>query len=258
MIGYAVPTSQNNGEMWGIPAKNERPVSREMTNQENKVAIVAAIEREVRPLVRQWRVQEREHDGRRFRFYENNGATVVCAGMGSEAARRAAEAIIALYHPAAIYSAGFAGALDSSLRVGDVFHPQRVVNAGDGSSARGGGTDGVLVSFAAMANPQQKTKLQQAYGAQAVDMEAAAVARTAELHGIRFTAIKAISDEWDFELPAEMDRFLDAHGRFSEPRFALYAACRPWLWSKVMRMGRDASRASRALCSWLEKNVVHR
>jgi adenosylhomocysteine nucleosidase len=235
--------------------KDGAPAPHEMTNQENKVAIVAAIEREVRPLVKQWRVDEREHEGRRFRFYEKNDLTLVCGGMGPEAARMAAEAVIALYRPAEIYSVGFAGALDSTLCVGDVFRPQRVLNAGDGSSAEAGGADGVLVSFASVASPKQKQNLQEAYGARAVDMEAAAVARAAELHGIRFAAVKAISDEWDFEFP-EIRRFVDGQGRFSEFRFALYAACRPWIWSKVIRMGRDASRASRALCEWLGKNVV--
>jgi nucleoside phosphorylase len=56
------------------------------------------------------------------------------AGIGSQAARRAAEAVIALYAPKVVYSAGFAGALDPGLKVGDILQPLRVVNAGDGSS----------------------------------------------------------------------------------------------------------------------------
>src|SRR5579872_5655269 len=38
----------------------------------SRVAIVAALEREVRPLVKHWRVNEKEHEGRRFRFFEGD------------------------------------------------------------------------------------------------------------------------------------------------------------------------------------------
>src|SRR5690349_20962155 len=52
-------------------------------------AIVAAMEREVHALVKYWRIQEKEHSGRQFRFFENEQTVVVCGGIGSVAARRA-------------------------------------------------------------------------------------------------------------------------------------------------------------------------
>src|SRR5204863_10104916 len=67
-----------------------------------KIAIVAALERELRPLVRSWKVEPREHAGRVFRFFERGDRVAVCGGIGAEAARRAAEAIIVLYAPEAI------------------------------------------------------------------------------------------------------------------------------------------------------------
>src|SRR5690242_4160620 len=85
----------------------------------SRVAIVAALEREVRPLVKHWRVVEHEYAGRKFRAYECEEAVLVCGGIGTEPARRAAEAIIATYGPSCVYSVGFAGALDASLGVAD-------------------------------------------------------------------------------------------------------------------------------------------
>ena len=58
----------------------------------SRIAIVAALEREVRPLVKQWRMTEKQHDQRRFQFFENDRAVLVCGGIGGEAARRATEA----------------------------------------------------------------------------------------------------------------------------------------------------------------------
>ena len=216
----------------------------------SRVAIVAALEREVRPLVKHWRTTERNHDGRTFRFFEKDDAVLVCGGIGAAAARRAAEAVIALYAPAVIYSAGFAGALDAGLKVGDIVQPARVINAGDGSSISIGQGAGVLVSFGAVASPDQKAKLRESFGAQAVDMEAAAVARAAEVRSVQFAVVKAISDEFDFTFPS-MERFVDSDGRFLEGRFALFAAVRPWLWPQVARLAGDSRRASRALCDWL-------
>ena len=50
--------------------------------------MVAALEREVRSLIRDWRACEKEVNGRRFRFFETDDAVVVCGGIGAEAARR--------------------------------------------------------------------------------------------------------------------------------------------------------------------------
>lgn len=216
------------------------------------IAIVAALEREVRSLVREWQVQDREHDGRRLRFFQNGDSVLICGGIGASGARRATEAVIALFHPKVVYSAGFAGGLDPGLRVADILRPSRVVNAADGSSSNLDGTGGVLVSFGSVANPEQKSKLRHSFGAQAVDMEAASVARAAEARGVGFGVVKAISDEIDFEFPA-MERFVDSEGRFSEGRFAMFAAIRPWLWPRVTQLARNSTRASRALCAYLDK-----
>lgn len=218
----------------------------------SRVAIVAALEREVHGLVKQWRVVDKEHAGRGFRFFENGDVVLVCGGVGAEAARRAAEAVIAIYAPGVVYSVGFVGALDPRLRVGDILQPQSVVNAGDGSRVRVDRGNGVLVSFGAVAGSAQKSKLRESFAAQAVDMEAAAVARAAEARGVEFAVLKVVSDEFDFSFPA-MERFVDSDGRFLEARFALYAMVRPWLWAKVARLARNSSRASRALCESLGK-----
>jgi adenosylhomocysteine nucleosidase len=217
-----------------------------------KVAIVAALEREVRPLVKRWRIVEREYGGHRFRFFENQRAVLVCGGIGPEAARRATEAVIMLYQPSAVFSVGFAGALDSTLKGGEILVPRRVIDAHDSSSVDTGTGNGVLVSFPALASTDQKAKLAKAYGAQAVDMEAAAVARGAATHSTPFAAVKAISDNRDFDLPP-LERFIGADGVFREAAFTWFAVVRPWLWPALMGLARDSSRASRALCAWLDQ-----
>jgi adenosylhomocysteine nucleosidase len=219
-----------------------------------ELAIVGALEREIRPLVRNWRVEEREYGGRRWRFYHSGNCVAVCAGIGPEAARRATEAIISLYRPAVVQSVGFAGALDGSLRVGQVIEVRQVVDAKDNSRTDTGSGSETLISFPSIAGAEQKARLAQSYQAQAVDMEAASVAKAAEARGVRFGAIKVISDEVAFPMPA-MERFISGDGGFQSGRFALHAAARPWLWVTLLRLARNSKLASNRLSAYLEKSV---
>ena len=170
--------------------------------------------------------------------------------MGFDAARRATEAIIALHRPSLVLSVGFAGALDERLRAGDLLEPRFVVDSRDGTRTDTGSGSGVLVSFPAVADAEQKAKLGKSYGAQAVDMEAAAVAKGAEARGLRFAAVKAISDEVGFAMPP-MDRFISPDGSFRAGSFALYAAGRPLLWPNILRLAQNSAKAARALGTML-------
>lgn len=220
-----------------------------------KLAIVAALEREVKPLIKGWRVIQKDHQGRRFRFFEDGETVLVAGGIGAAAARRAADAVITIFNPEIVCSAGFAGSLDSTLKIGDVVRPRTVINASDGSRVSLSQGEGALLSFSSVANPDQKMKLRESFAAQAVDMEAAAVARSAEARGKAFVSLKAISDEAGFEFP-EMERFVAADGRFIEGRFVWYMAIRPWFWPRVIHLARNSNRASNALCAALRELIA--
>lgn len=228
------------------------------------IAIVAALEREVRPLVKNWRPTVVEHESRAFTFYESNYAVVVCGGIGGEAARRAAEAAIVKYSPKVLISAGIAGALVPELHVGETIFPALVIDSQDGSRHETAIKNApvantplgrtTVVSSPQIVGVTQKQQLAKSYGAQAVDMEGAAVARAAMTHKLAFLAIKSISDEFDFEMP-ETAQFV-RNGEFQEKRFALYVALRPWLWLRVLRLARNTRVASENLCAWLRESAL--
>jgi adenosylhomocysteine nucleosidase len=229
-----------------------------------KIAIVAALERELRPLIKNWSTVTIQHEGREFTFYESDYAVVVCAGIGGDAGRRAAETIIVRYAPKVIISAGIAGALVPELKVGETVFPAVVVDTQDGSrhdsaiqnspvsNTALGRT--ILASSPHIAGAEQKQQLAKSYGAHAVDMEGAAVARAAQAHNMPFFAIKSISDEHNFDLP-EMERFIRG-AEFQTGRFAVHVALRPWLWLKVLRLARNTRIASDNLCAWLRESAL--
>lgn len=217
---------------------------------EVKTAIIAAFQREIRGLIRCSRQVEQNHSSRAFTFYELGDNILVAGGIGSDAARRAAEAAVVLYHPRVLHSVGFAGALQPDLRVGNIFTPALVIDARDGSRVSIAGGNGILLTCPQVAGAQQKAKLAQAYAAQAIDMEAAAVATAAHAHGIAFRATKVISDGFEFDMP-DLSRFIDSQGQFRNASFALYALFRPWLWLQVAKLARNSGKAAKALCGYL-------
>jgi len=232
----------------------------------HKIAIIAAMEREVRPLIRNWKVRTIQHAGRQYRLfenaYENGSATLICGGIGAEAARRATEAIINEVSPSQVISVGFAGALDPALKVGDVLEPRTVINASDGARTEIRFGKGILVSSATVASKDQKVRLAKSYNSIAVDMEAAAVAQGAEARGVEFAAVKAISDAADFIMPARMDCFVGVDGTFRSTKFASHVALRPWLWPRTIALARNSAKASQALCdalaTYLDRETLSR
>ena len=220
-----------------------------------KIAIVVALHREVSGLVKNWESVKKQYENRDFTFFEGDGLVLVCGGIGAEPARRATEAIISLYQPGLIVSAGFAGAMIPELRVGDLLTPRWVIDATDGSRRETGSGEGALLTINQVAGADRKTKLAEAYGAKAVDMESAAVARGAEAHGVRFLAIKVISDPLDFAMPP-VDLFVNRAGQFKTASFAAYTALRPWLWKSVIQLCRNSSVASRVLRNTLAQESI--
>jgi adenosylhomocysteine nucleosidase len=216
-----------------------------------KIAIVSALHREVAGLVKNWKVTSEQG----LRFFQNGQLVLVCGGIGAQAARRATEGVVNFCKPELIVSVGFAGALMADLKVGDLLTPRWVIDAKDGSRHDTGAGEGALLTIHEVAGVDRKAKLAAAYGAQAVDMEAAGVARGAETHGIRFLAIKVISDELDFSMPP-VDRFVDSAGQFKTGGFAAYTGLRPWLWKSVFQLGRNSAVASRVLRKTLEQESI--
>ena len=229
-----------------------------------KIGIIAALDRELRPLIKHWTQTKAQHDDRDFTFYESSYAVAVAGGIGAESARRAAEAVIARYSPELLISAGVAGALVADLKVGATIFPATVIDSKDGSRhetsighAPIGNTAmarAILITYPEVASVEQKQQLAKSYGAHAVDMEAAAVARAAQKHNLPFLAVKAISDDVNFEIPG-MSRFIRS-GKFDTTGFVLHISVRPWTWLRAFRLARNTKIASENLCAWLRESAL--
>jgi adenosylhomocysteine nucleosidase len=220
----------------------------------SRIAIVAAMPREIAPLVDGWLADEGTPAGGVFVSW-SDAAIVVCAGMGRSRARLAAEVALHRGPVHRLISAGWCGALREGLAAGSVYRPSRIIDATTSRIFDTGESDGLLVTSERIADRAAKEGLARDFAADLVDMEASAVAELAREKGISFAAVKAVSDEYDFELPG-MEQFVTAHGGFREGAFAAHLLTRPSLWRKTLRMARASSLAARNLCEELRELIA--
>ena len=81
-------------------------------------------------------------------------------------------------------------------------------------------------------------------------MEAAAIARLAQMRSIPFYAIKGVSDSLDAHMP-DFEPFFSPDGRFQTGKFALYSVLRPSYWPFLLRMGENSRKASQRIAESL-------
>jgi adenosylhomocysteine nucleosidase len=172
--------------------------------------------------------------------------------MGPEPGALATRALVAGERPDILISAGFAGALTRDLTVGETITPGTVIDGQTGTRYSTLGGTGVLVSATTIADEAAKKQLREQYGAEAVDMEAAAVARVAQEHGIPVFAVKSISDEFGFQMPP-FNAYVTADGKLAIERFAAHVAVRPSYWPSLMQLARNSKKASVGLSAALEQ-----
>ncbi len=156
-----------------------------------------------------------EHVGR----FGNEPIAMIEAGEGTASARQATLDVIQLHQPDWIVSAGFSSALTAELKRGVVLMADQVSDSQGKSLEVGfkispdvveqtqGLSVGRLVTVEkTVTTPEERQELQQKYDACACDLESSAIAQVCSEKGVRFMAIRVITDLLDDELPVEIER----------------------------------------------------
>ena len=231
----------------------------------SRVAIIAAMPGELKPLVRGWRHERADGaDLWRWSFQDESGVDgewiAACAGAGADAARRAFAATERYGALDRVISTGWVGALSEDYQPGKIYWAAGTIDARTGERFAAAGSiaadpsDLWLVTSPCVADAAEKQRLASTYGAALVDMEAAAVARLAEARGIPFACLKGVSDGFRERLP-DLNPFIGPQGQFLLARFILFAVFRPWCWPALLRMGENSTKAAQAIEAALLENL---
>jgi nucleoside phosphorylase len=196
---------------------------------------------------------------------------LVQSGMGRTRAERVLSYVLQQYRPAAVLSLGFCGALDASLRVGDLVlcspisalgalpttprrpvplegevtcDPSLVEEALRVATAPVTGSCLTLPGVAS--DPAFKEWLSSTYGHAVVDMESFWLGRLAEEAGVPFLAVRSVSDSRGEFLPP-LDDLVDDLGHLRLPAMSRYLLGHPQGIVELARLARQAQHAEKSL-----------
>jgi adenosylhomocysteine nucleosidase len=216
-----------------------------------RIAIIAALPGELRPLVKGWQ--------QRGQFYHGQLGETECialaGGVGAEAAARACELVLAEDKLDGLVSYGWAGSLSCGIKPPAACVIAEVTDSTTGKQYATAATEGQrLVTLDHVAHYGEKRQIAQEYQAPLVDMEAAAVARIAQDKGIAFYCFKGVSDGANDKLP-DFNRFLGKDGRFRMPLFIAYALLHPQSWTALNQLGKNSKTAASNLARLLTETL---
>ena len=187
-------------------------------------------------------------------WFNGREVMLVANGPGPKLAALAAEAAKEHSDLEGLVSVGFCGALNPILKPGEVLVASAI--ASDGLSVpRAHPSEckmGKLLSLDRVATTaEEKQKLHQQTTADAIEMEAAAVAGRAAEWQIPCYAIKTVTDTAAESFPLDFNGLRDGNGRFSRGKIIWAAARRPAVIPALMRLDRRCKLAAEALGDFL-------
>ncbi|UCD73778.1 MAG: hypothetical protein JSV91_08250 [Phycisphaerales bacterium] len=183
-----------------------------------------------------------------------------CCGPGASAVIDWAGTLQPARRP--VLLAGLAGALTGTFRPGtahlagevvDAETTQRWMSSLSYPSRDAARPEGCVVASAgaAVMNPAEKEALARRVGADLVDLESAAFARSAEDAGRWWAVVRGVADGVDTALPPGVDRWVDQNGRTRHVAVAATIAARPRLLPSILRLRHSSITAMQAVAELL-------
>jgi adenosylhomocysteine nucleosidase len=185
-----------------------------------------------------------------------NGTQVVMVanGPGPKLAGCAVDVVKEHQRMDGLISIGFCGGLQRSLHACDIFVATEVLGVSPAlmpASQKFFKTGKLLSIDRVVSTGAEKAELGKT-GADAVEMEAAAVATRAQQWKVPFYAVRVVTDTYDETFPLEFNQMRSGDGRFSRVRIFGAAMRRPLaVFPELIKLNRTTKRAARALGDFL-------
>jgi adenosylhomocysteine nucleosidase len=225
------------------------------------IAVLAAMHLELAPLVRAFSLR-REGDGNQALYRAEVGdrtlvATLMC--MGTQAAARATERILAAAAVDRVVCIGVAGGVGPSVRVRQLVVPEIVIDAATGKEYRPAplphhpARGKLRTSDVFETDPSSLAQWIRA-GVVALDMETSAIAEVCERRGVAWSVARGLSDHvTDAPVDPQVLGLAHADGSGNPAAVARYLIARPWRVVGLARMARNSTAAARASVQALQR-----
>jgi adenosylhomocysteine nucleosidase len=223
----------------------------------DRIAILAPMRSELRPLVRRLSLKQ-SRSGDRSLFWGQLGRAEIVAtttGIGTRAAARTTEKVLDFIPLQHLVVVGIAGGIGPSVAIGDLVVPERVINLATGAEyrpsvlgdAEARGT--LATSNEALVDPAEAARLER-QGVIAVDMETAAIAAILEGRACPWSVFRAISDRaGDGSIDSAMLSLAGPDGEPNLPALLRFVLVNPQHVPSLARLGRGLSLATNAAAS---------
>ena len=161
---------------------------------------------------------------------------VALSGVGIKRARNCTNTLIQRFNPKILVSAGFAGALNPKLKVGDLVIPDRVISLKLNRRihlasrlpylACNYSNGGLLTENSFINTKEKKLDLFIESSADIVDMETWGIAETAQEKNVNLVSVKVVSDTTGGSLP-RMEKIYDSDSKLDFYKSADYFKSNP-------------------------------
>lgn len=191
-------------------------------------------------------------------------------GEGVVNAERHLEAWLEQGTARAVLSIGFAGALSSSLQIGDLVIANDIRDSKgspDGMLLSAGGQVqmdapvrfGVaLTSHEILWQAESKRALASSLGANEigfVDMESTAIAGVCGRRGVPFLIVRSITDQLDEDLPLDFNQYRDSDGRVDRRKVVNAAFLRPAAFKGLFELRKRSKLCAERMAEFVERLV---
>lgn len=191
-----------------------------------------------------------------FRKSFENSSTVqiLVTGMGEKNSERALWKTLKKCSPALVLTCGFAGALNPTLKIGDVvFDEDAGACLGDALIEAGAQRGGFCCTTRVATTAAEKAELRRETKADAVEMESRSIRAICRKKKIPSATIRVISDTAHEDLPLDFNALMTEDQELSFPKLALALLKSPGKIPRLMKLQRNTSFAAKRLADVLEK-----
>lgn len=193
-----------------------------------------------------------------FRKLSGEKVPLFFTGIGRVNAEKAAREYLATHSPALMLTCGFAGGLDPTLQIGDViFETGAMGTHAIRAKLLTAGAKSVKIACVdkIATTAVEKKKLRDETGADALEMESAAVQAVCRERGLPCATIRVISDTANDDLPLDFNEFLTPDKKVDMAKLMMTVAKNPWKMGALMELQRKTKLASQRLGEVLLKII---